>query len=84
MPSWPPGTRVVGVEVQIANAGPAIYDSSATGDGSPWCHRAAASRPSSRPASACKTPLEDFDRYITAGEDRVGCVVYAIPIRRHA
>jgi len=26
----------------------------------------------------CRTPVNDFDRYITAGEDRVGCVVFAV------
>ena len=72
-----PGTRAVGVVIQIANAGPAIYDSSATGD-----VRVVTSSGAVTPVLArrgvCRTPLEDFDRYITAGEDRVGCVVEAI------
>jgi len=73
------GTRAVGVLVQIENAGPAVYDSSATGDftvvtsGGPVT-------PLLAKRGVCKTPVEDFDRYVTAGEDRVGCVAFAISI----
>jgi hypothetical protein len=73
----PPHARAVGVIVQIRSAGPRVYDSSATGD--------IAIVPSSGPVTpvlatrgVCRTPLNDFDRYITAGEDRVGCVVFAV------
>jgi hypothetical protein len=72
-----PGTRAVAVIVQIRNAGPAVYDSSATGD-----FTIVASSGTVTPVLAtrgiCKTPVEDFDRYITAGEDRVGCVVFSV------
>jgi hypothetical protein len=71
------GTRAVAVIVQIRNGGPAVYDSSATGD---FTVRPASG--SVTPVLATrgigKTPVEDFDRYITAGEDRVGCVVFAV------
>ena len=73
----PRGHRTVGVVVQIRNAGPKPYDSSATGD-----IRLVASGGAVTPVLAtrgiCKTPLDDFDRYITAGEDRVGCVAFAV------
>ena len=72
-----PGTRAVGVLIQIRNAGPRLYDSSATGD-----VRLAASGGTVTPVLAtrgvCRTPLDDFDRYITPGEDRIGCVAFAV------
>jgi len=72
-----PDTRAVGVLVQIRNTGPAVYDSSATGD-----FRLVPSAGSATPALAtrgvCRTPPQDFDRYITGGEDRVGCVVFTV------
>ncbi len=73
----PPGTRAVGVIVQIRNAGPAIYDSSATGDFS-VVPSSGVVTPVFAARGPCQTPLNDFDRYITAGEDRVGCVVFAV------
>jgi len=73
----PADTRAVGVVVQIRNAGPSTYDSSSTGD-----IRLVASGGAVTPVlathGACRTPRDDFDRYITAGEDRVGCVVFAV------
>ena len=73
----PPGSRAVGVILQIRSAGPGVYDSSATGD-----IRLIASSGVVTPVLAthgiCKTPLDDFDRFITAGEDRIGCVVFAV------
>ncbi len=74
------GTRAVGVLVEISNAGPAIYDSSATGD-----FALAASAGPVTPVLAtrgiCRTPLNDFDSYIEPGERRSGCVVLAVPSR---
>ena len=71
------GSRAVGVIFQIRSSGPRLYDSSATGD-----IRLIASHGVVTPVLAtrgiCKTPVNDFDRYITAGEDRVGCVVFAV------
>lgn len=73
----PRGTHAVGVVVQIRNHGPSVYDSSATGD-----IRLLASRGVVSPVLAthgsCRTPLQDFDSYITSGEDRVGCVAFAV------
>jgi hypothetical protein len=71
------GTRAVGVFMQIRSSGPAIYDSSATGDISIVASAGAVS-PVFATHGVCRTPLNDFDRYITAGEDRVGCVVFAV------
>ncbi|MGH2863077.1 MAG: hypothetical protein ACRDLT_16475 [Solirubrobacteraceae bacterium] len=73
----PPRTRAVGVIMQIRSSGPSLYDSSATGDirigvSSGVVTAVLATR------GICRTPLDDFDRYITAGEDRVGCVVFAV------
>lgn len=74
----PKGTHAVGVIVQIRSAGPRIYDSSATGDISLVVSSGDA-MPVLATRGVCTTPLNDFDRYITAGEDRVGCVVFAVP-----
>lgn len=77
----PPGTRAVAVLVRIASSGPALYDSSATGDFS--LHASAGVvTPALATRGICRTPLNDFDRYITAGEVRSGCVVFAVP--KHA
>lgn len=73
----PPHTRAVGVIVQIRSSGPRLYDSSATGDVSVMASSGVAT-PLLATRGACRTPRDDFDRYITAGEDRVGCVVFAI------
>jgi hypothetical protein len=72
-----PGTRAVGVIVQIRSSGPAVYDSSATGDIS-LMPSAGPVTPLLATRGVCRTPLNDFDRFITAGEDRVGCVVFAV------
>ncbi len=71
------GTRAVGVVMQIRSGGPAPYDSSATADISVSVSRGTVT-PVLATRGVCRTPLNDFDRYITAGEDRVGCVVFAI------
>jgi hypothetical protein len=76
----PPGNRAVGVEVAIANAGPSVYDSSATGDFSVIASGGQV-EPEYAPSGVCQTPLRDFDNYITAGENRSGCVVFAVPLR---
>jgi hypothetical protein len=76
----PTGTRAVGVIVQIRSAGPKLYDSSATADIS-IATSSGAVTPVLATAGICRTPQNDFDRYITGGEDRVGCVVFAVPDR---
>ena len=72
-----PGTRAVGVIVQIENRGPAVYDSSATGDLS-IVPTSGMITPVFAAHGVCQTPLRDFDNYITAGEVRHGCVAFAI------
>jgi hypothetical protein len=71
------GTRAVGVVFQIRSAGPRVYDSSATADISILVSDGAVT-PVLATRGVCRTPVQDFDRYITEGEDRVGCVVFAI------
>lgn len=73
----PPAARAVGVLVRIANAGPAVYDSSATGDFA-LVATAGVVTPVLVRRGPCRTPLRDFDNYITAGELRSGCVAFAL------
>jgi hypothetical protein len=73
----PRGTRAVGVIIQIRSAGPKLYDSSATGDVGVVVSNGVVT-PVLATRGACKTPLNDFDRYISSGEDRIGCVVFAV------
>jgi hypothetical protein len=63
--------------MQIRSSGPKLYDSSATGDISVEASSGTVT-PVLATRGSCRTPLEDFDRYITAGEDRVGCIVFAV------
>jgi len=71
------GTRPVAVLVRIANNGPAIYDSSATGDFSVVASSGVVT-PVFVPAGICQTPLRDFDNYIVGGDVRTGCVAFAV------
>jgi hypothetical protein len=73
----PAATRAIGVFIQIRSTGPKLYDSSATGDVSIVASSGVVT-PVLATRGICKTPVEDFDRYITAGEDRIGCVVFAV------
>jgi hypothetical protein len=73
----PAHARAVAVIVQIRSSGPQIYDSSATGDISVLTSGGVVT-PVLATHGVCRTPLEDFDRYITGGEDRIGCVVFAV------
>ena len=73
----PGGARAVGVVIQIRNSGPKLYDSSATGDITLVASKGVVT-PVLATHGICRTPLDDFDRYITAGEDRLGCVVFAV------
>ncbi len=72
-----PGTRAVGVLVELDNAGPALYDSSATGDFSLVVSHGPVT-PEFVQRGICQTPVEDFDRYMTAGAFRSGCVAFAL------
>lgn len=72
-----PGFRGVGVKVKISNAGPAVYDSLATSDISitatdPDVHLLFV------PSGLCRTPPQDFDANITAGDHRSGCLAFRI------
>jgi hypothetical protein len=73
----PRGMRAVGVEVSIANAGPSVYDSSSTGDFSLVLSSGAA-LPVLVTRGGCATPLIDFERDIEPGEQRQGCVTFAV------
>jgi len=73
----PPGAHTVGALVRILNRGPAVYDSSATGDFSLETSKGEAS-PTFVPRGVCQTPLRDFDNEISAGEARSGCVAFAV------
>jgi hypothetical protein len=74
-----PGTRAVGVIVQISNSGPELYDSSATGDFSLIVSRGSA-LPLFVPHGSCETPLNDFDRYMLPGVTRSGCVAFDVAV----
>ena len=73
----PRAAHAVGVIVQIRSSGPRVYDSSATGDISVLTSGGVVT-PVLATRGICRTPHDDFDRYITAGEDRIGCVVFAV------
>ena len=73
----PGGARAVAVVIQIRNSGPKLYDSSATGDITLIASKGVVT-PVLATHGICRTPLDDFDRYITVGEDRSGCVVFAV------
>jgi hypothetical protein len=72
-----PHTHAVGVLVRIRNDGPAVYDSSATGDFSVVPSAGSASPVFAR-SGECQTQLRDFDNYITAGEVRNGCIAFDV------
>lgn len=72
-----PGEHVVAVLVRILDHGPGVYDSSATGDFSLHSSVGDAS-PTFVPAGVCQTPLRDFDNEISPGEERSGCVAFAL------
>ena len=72
-----PGYRAVAINVRISSTGPAVYDSSATTDfsvESSWGHV----MPLYVPSGPCKTPLRDFDNYITTGQVRTGCLAFSV------
>jgi hypothetical protein len=75
--SIPPGRRLVGVLVRVLNHGPAIYDSSATGDVSLATSSGGADA-SFVPHGVCQTPLRDFDNEISPGVARSGCVAFSV------
>jgi len=72
------GTHAVAVLVRIQNRGPGVYDSSATGDIG-LVPSSGTATPVFAPRGQCQTPLRDFDNYISPGEIRAGCVVFAVP-----
>lgn len=72
-----PHTRAVGVMAVIRNDGPGVYDSSSTGDFSVVPSSGTAT-PVFAPAGACQTGLRDWDNEISPGEQRSGCVAFAL------
>jgi hypothetical protein len=72
-----PHTRAVGVVAMIRNDGPGVYDSSSTGDFSVVPSSGSAT-PVFAPAGVCQTPLRDWDNEISPGEERGGCVAFAL------
>jgi hypothetical protein len=72
-----PHTRAVGVIAVIRNDGPGVYDSSSTGDVS-IVPSSGSATPVFVPAGVCQTPLRDWDNEISPGEERSGCVAFAL------
>jgi hypothetical protein len=72
-----PGTRAVGVNAEVRNDGPGVYDSSSTGDFS-IVPSSGSATPVFAPSGACATPLRDWDNDISTGELRTGCVAFAL------
>jgi hypothetical protein len=75
-----PGTRAVGVEVTIRDDSGATYDSAASGDLAILSSAGAAS-PLFANQGVCQTPLADFESLVGVGEERSGCVAFAVPRR---
>lgn len=73
-----PGSRAVAILVGLVNDGPALYDSSATGDFAVLASRGPVI-PVFVPTGICQTPVEDFDRYMTAGAEVQGCITFSVP-----
>ena len=61
----------------IRNDGPGIYDSSSTGDFSVVAV-VGASTARVRADRRCPTPLRDWDNEISPGQERSGCVAFAL------
>jgi len=72
-----PHTLAVGVIAVIRNDGPGVYDSSSTGDLSVVPSSGTAT-PVFAPAGVCQTPLRDWDNEISPGQERSGCVAFAV------
>jgi hypothetical protein len=75
--SVPAGAHAVAAMVSVLNHGPALYDSSATGDFSLETSKGEAP-PTFVSQGICQTPLRDFDNEISPGEARSGCVAFAV------
>jgi hypothetical protein len=72
-----PHTRALGVIAAIHNDGPGVYDSSSTGDFA-IVPSSGTATPVFAPAGVCQTPLRDWDNQISPGEERSGCVAFAL------
>jgi hypothetical protein len=72
-----PGTRPVGVMVEIRNEAGATYDSTASGDWSVQTSVGTAS-PAFIKRGVCQTPLVDFESLIGVGETRSGCIGFGV------
>ena len=75
-----PGTRAVGVMVEIADTGGATYDSTASGDWS-VISSAGSGSPLFIRHGVCQTPDADFESLIGPGQVRSGCVAFSVPRR---
>jgi hypothetical protein len=73
----PSGMVAVGVVIDVHDAGPSGYDSSATSDFS-LRTAAGAAMPVFAPAGVCETYIQDFMNAIAAGESRTGCIAYLV------
>lgn len=73
-----PGTRAVGVQLQIANQSGATYDSTSSGDVSLVLSHGM-STPLDVRRGVCETPLVDFESMIVSGDVRSGCVAFSVP-----
>lgn len=73
-----PGTRAVGVQLQIANQSGATYDSTSSGDVSLVLSHGMGT-PLDVRRGACETPLVDFESMIVSGDVRSGCVAFSVP-----
>ena len=73
-----PGTRAVGVRLQIANQAGATYDSTSSGDVSLVLSRGTGT-PLDIRRGPCETPLVDFESMIVSGDVRGGCVAFSVP-----
>ena len=76
-----PGTRQVGLQVQIDNHGPETYDSTASGDLSVVLSSGQA-QPLDVRRGVCETQLVDFESHVYPGDVRDGCVGFSVS--RHA
>jgi hypothetical protein len=75
-----PGTRAVGVQVTIRDDSGATYDSTASGDLA-ITPSAGTAAPLFAKEGVCQTPLADFESLIGVGQERSGCVAFALPHR---
>jgi hypothetical protein len=72
------GMKAVGVVIDVRNAGPGGYDSSATSDFSLLTATGHAMAVYA-PKGVCQTYIQDFMNELGPGQARTGCIAYAVP-----